>query len=206
MEKSIHVLDLCLNYTKIDKLNTLFIQEDIFIIKSSGWFDDFTNEEIQVFMYKKNLWVLPTLELIEWLKTYITNKTIEICSGLGFIGKELNIVTTDSYINELHKPNIKYPLYVEKLSAHQAILKYDPDTIIGGFVTEKSQIENACFSKFGVNEKDILKKGIKYIMIGNLDAHSSKTICNFKHQEIYLPGLITRYFDQNKNRVYLWNF
>lgn len=54
--------------------------------------------EVRMLLHETGTYVIPTEELLEYLDALIgQDRTIEICAGNGYIGRELDIVMTDSY-------------------------------------------------------------------------------------------------------------
>jgi len=167
----------------------------------------------QAIMYVAGLYVLPTQELIDWLRTKMIGMTIEIGCGTGAIGRGLGIPFTDSklqaepdivawYLSQGQIP-IVYPPDVEKLTADEAISKYNPNTVVGAFITHK--FNGVDGNMFGVVEEKILGAGIQYINIGNEGTHVTKPILNTSHSEYQFDWLITRSVDQKLNRIWIWN-
>ncbi len=171
--------------------------------------------EINYFIYQHGIYVLPTTELIDWLKENIIGSAIEIGAGNGSISRALNIPITDSRMQEREdikliyqmngQPVIKYPADVEKLDADEALEKYKPETVIGAFVTHKYTEAAGNGNMYGVEEENILKAVKRYINIGNLTTHNTKPILKLRHEEIYFDWLITRSVNQSDNRIFIWD-
>ena len=172
-------------------------------------------EHLMLWAWKHTLYTIVTIELISWLKEKIGDKkAIEIGSGSGIIGRELNIPRTDSYMNEFPKvkksyelqrqPIISYPKEVEKLEALEAIRKYNPDIVIGSWISHLGTPYDPKSSPYGVDEEELLKSGCSYIMIGNENTHNKKKILTQKHEKLSPDWLFSRSFSSDANCIYFW--
>lgn len=163
------------------------------------------------FMHQFGIYVLPTLELIEFLRANIVGSAIEIGCGNGAIGRALGIPVTDSklqqepliaaYYKSINAPIISYPADVEKLDAEAAIQKYKPKTVVGAFITHKYNGKNG--NMYGVIEEKIIQSA-KYIHVGNNVTHGDKPILKHPHQSLYFDWLITRSVNQEENRIMIF--
>jgi hypothetical protein len=184
------------------------------VIKPAAFYNDYTQNEIRLFLHHYAIYALPTQELIDWLRDHAIGTTIEIGAGNGAIGRALGIPITDNkmqnwptiraHYEKTGQPIIDYPDDVEELDYKVAITKYKPQTVIGAFITHKWKPGMEQGNMFGPEEEIILKRVKRYIMIGNLVSHEAKPILRVKHQELYFPWLITRGVDQTKNRIFVW--
>ena len=185
-------------------------------IKSFDFWQKRDRNEISYFMYIHGIYVLPTLELIEWLKENIVGNAIEIGAGHGAIARELKIPITDSKMQEDEAVKTLYkimgnqiPIYynddVEKLNAQEAIDKYNPQTVIGCYITHKWQEGMINGNYWGVEEEKLIQRVKRYINIGNLDTHAEKPILKLSHKEFYFNWLITRSANQKKNRIFVFD-
>src|ERR1035437_1149875 len=185
------------------------------IIKSYEFYREVDKNELKYFMLKNGIYVLPTSELIDWLKQNILPNAIEIGAGNGAIGRALGIPTTDSllqtdpiirlYYESMGQPVMDYPSDIEKLDAEQAISKYKPDCVVGAFITHKYKESIGSGNAFGVEEENILSKVQKYINIGNLITHREKPILKLPHVREHFYWLITRSVNQLENRIFIFN-
>lgn len=186
---------------------------------SATEYDNFSHDEIRVFCHKYARYGLPTMELVEFLKEIINGRNaIEIGAGHGDLGCHLNIPMTDSkcqaspqlqlYYSAMGQPTIKYPADVEKLEALDAIKKYQPQVVIGSWVTQwldPNKPATKGGSMYGVKEGELLKLVETYVVIGNLDSHGDKDIIDLPHEEIVLPGIRSRASNPVNNRIFIWN-
>lgn len=208
------------NSTSIERCDLTNLEKKVFdnenklIIKPYSFWKNINGNELRYFMYIHGIYVLPTQELIDWLKQNIIGNAIEIGSGIGAVARNLGIPITDSRMQELPEvklaylaggqPTIKYPSDVEKLDYKLAIFKYQPQTVIGCFITHKYDERIGSGNAYGVEEEFILKNSVKYINVGNKHTHKDKPILKQKHQEYYFDWLITRSVDQKQNTIFVF--
>ncbi len=170
---------------------------------------------------KLGIYGLPTVELIDFLKSEIPdlNKAIEIGAGAGHLGRLLGVTMTDSFIQNDHEvrrvlnfmgsPVVPYGDDVEPLSALEAVDRYQPDVVVASWITQfappgyKSQEEVAA-SPFGVREDILISKVRKYIHIGNEGTHMSKFILKRPHRKIKAPWIVSRATYPAANVIYIW--
>ena len=109
------------------------------------------NASLRVWCICRAIYQLPTVELIEWLKTnFNLNKAIEIGAGNNYLYHHLGIKGTDNYseqipqvklVHEIMKqPSTDPPPEVENSDAIAAIKKYKPETVITSWMTLKTLI------------------------------------------------------------------
>lgn len=174
-------------------------------------------EDIAVWCHKKAIYGLPTQELVSFLRNEIGDKkAIEIGAGHGYLGESLGIIQTDSYLQLKPKikaqykimgqPIINYPSRVREYEATEAIKRFNPDIVIGMWITQRSK--DAAIpqsSPYGINEKSIIKKVDKYIMIGCESQHNMKLIREYPHQVIKADWILSRALDRESNVIYIWD-
>ncbi len=184
------------------------------IVKPAAYYHECDRDELANFLYQHGIYVLPTEELIVWLKNNIIGTAIEIGAGNGAISRTLGIPITDSrmqedpetiaYYRSIGQQTIKYHDDVEKLNAKEAVKKYNPDTVIGGFITHEWRDDLEHGNYYGVNEEELISNVIRYINIGNLKTHANKPILSREHKEYYFDWLITRAAYQKMNRIFVF--
>lgn len=169
---------------------------------------------------KYGVYVFPTAELVEWLKTRIRGRTaVEICAGHGAVGRAVGVPRTDSYIQTTPDMVLYYALHgqtpiappadVERLEAAEAVAKYKPQVVFGCFVTQKYQPgdEDAKIgsSVFGVDEFNVYDKAETYIVVGNLGPHKDKRLFAKPHDRLYFDWIVTRSLQPQNNRIFVWD-
>ena len=205
------VIDSNVDTTELDNL---IVGED-FTIKPASWFKQFTDDQIKLFMLKQAIYVLPTEELLDYLDEEIgDNFTIEIGSGRGFIGRELDIICTDNYCQQLPEVKayynllgqavINYPKHVMRMDANTAVNKLHPHTVIGCFVTHKWRHDTQDGNDYGIQFDKLLRKVKKLILVGNKEIHKNNPIMRWPHEELYFDWLITRAVNPELNRIFVW--
>jgi len=184
-------------------------------VMSIAFYNSISLNARRYFMWKHGIYVLPTQELIDWLRENITGNAIEIGAGVGSIARALEIPITDSrmqerpeikfYYNMSGQPTIAYPNDVEKLNYEEAIIKYKPKTVIGCFITNKYEEKIGSGNALGVQEEYILENVSRYINIGNLETHKHKPILKRNPEGFNFDWLFTRSANQELNRIWVYN-
>ena len=201
-----------LNHGDTKEINSEFMIDGKLQVKPFSFIRKYPMNTIHLFMLEHGIYVLPTTELIDFLKENIIGNAIEIGAGNGAIGRALNIPITDSRLQErpdiiqyykaMKQPIIKYPKDVEKMDGEIAVDKYRPDTVIGAFITHRWNGRNG--NAWGVDERNLLKMVKRYIHIGNLVTHQHSDIIKDKHEEHYFPWIVTRAVHQKENRIFIF--
>lgn len=191
------------------------IRDGLLQVKPFDYFKNIPENDIKLFMVEHGIYVMPTQELIEWLMDNIIGSAIEIGAGVGSIGRALGIPITDNKMQQwpmikmmyemMHQKPIEYPEDVEELDYADAVIKYRPETVIGGFITHKWLPGMDQGNEHGVREEFLLNNTKRYIMIGNRITHAAKPILKRDHLELYFPWLVTRGMDQSQNRIFVWD-
>lgn len=162
------------------------------------------NIALRLWCHKNGIYGIPSKELIEVIKSHLVeNKSIEVGGGCGIFGKELQIPSTDSmiqndplvraYYRALGQPPVEYGKNVINLEASAAIARYSPEVVFGSWVTqyvppEKAEELQGQGSEYGLKESEFLPKIKKYIVYGNDIVHGHKKILNtpeYKVERIY---------------------
>lgn len=196
-----------------------------FLVKPASFYHQTDSIILRIFATVAGIYQFLTTELIDWLRNEIEGfKTIEICAGLGLIGRPLGIVMTDSHIQQTEEfqnklreniPGIrghamtKPPKDVKKYEAFEAVHTFMPRCVVGAFVTQYTTANETTIlgipgSPFGPKEWDIVKRVQKYIMIGHAGVHARKEIFSLPHKEYLFPWLVNRCEDQSLNRIWVW--
>lgn len=210
------VLAIDLNKVKrIDK-DVLMENGKLKLLPASEW-KKFDWQVFRLFCHEQARYGIPTVELIDYLKTLIGDRTaIEIGAGAGDLGHHLGIKMTDSKQQEnkdvartyaaMNQPVIKYPKDVEKIDAYEAVKIYKPQVVIASWITPYAPREMSYGSNpLGVKEDRILELVDTFVIIGNLDSHWDKPIRSYEHKTVHAPWLVSRGQDQNKNVIFIWD-
>lgn len=183
-------------------------------------YETITLNELRLFCFLHARYGLPTTETIMLIQSIIDGRTaIEIGAGHGDFGRCLNIPMTDSRLQEdeqiaafyimAGQPVIHYPPEIEKLDALSAVEKYEPQVVVGSWVTEWINPRQTSpphgGSMYGVKEKEMISKIETYILIGNDSIHGKKKIMRKKHKTIKGDFLKSRSGMPELNRIYIWN-
>jgi hypothetical protein len=175
---------------------------------------------LQAWAGKKGVYTFPTTELIDWIHQRIAGrKAIEICAGMGVIGRALKIITTDSYNQCMPEMKAYYkalgqectdpPADVYQFEANEAVNTLKPKVVVASYATQKYQPGDEGpppigSSVYGVDELEMLPKIQTYIFIGSDMSHGDKRILKFPHETIREPWIVTRGLYQEQNFIKVW--
>lgn len=185
------------------------------ILPASVW-ESFPWPEMRLLLHETGTYVVPTEELVDYLDKLIGEESaIEICAGNGFIGRELGIPVTDSYQQQddfgtsvyyqlAGQPTIKYPKDVIKMEANKAVDRFRPHTVLACYATHKWRYDTMSGNDKGVDFNKLIRKVKRLILVGNTEVHKDNPLMKIPHEEIILPGLITRSAHPETNRIYIW--
>jgi hypothetical protein len=203
----------------VDYLDELLLDGDFLKLLPASEYRKINHEHLRLWAHHNSRYGFPTVELIEWLDGQIDgNFAIELASGKGDLGRHLNIIQTDSYIQTtpqvkalyimMGQPIVEPPESVLEYDALVAVKGIKPDVAIASWLTQLVE-ENECTpetqgSVYGGDEIQIIANVKKYIHIGNEDVHSTKKALALPHQELKFPWLVSRGEDQSKNVIYIW--
>lgn len=194
---------------------TVMDGKEMKILPASVW-ESFSWSEVRLLLHETGTYVVPTEELVDYLDKLIgLEDTIEICAGNGFIGRELGIPVTDSYQQQddagtvmlyqlAGQPCIKYPKDVIKLEANKAVDKFRPHTVLACYATHKWRYDTMSGNDKGVDFQRLLRKVHRLILVGNTEVHKDNPLMALPHEEVVLPGLITRSAHPETNRIFIW--
>lgn len=176
--------------------------------------------DIQMVLHLMGLYTFPTQEVIDWLRNEVDDDpdlypdAIEICAGSGWIGRALEIPITDSKMQaredvkalyaSIKQPTITYPDDVEQLDAVAAITKYQPEYVIGSYVTHKwDRHSRKVGNMYGVDTAWVVNHCRKYYHLGNLNTHKYDPIMARPHKEYSFPWLLSR-GNADLARIFVW--
>lgn len=209
------------NYLNVAKITAKAIADngDLNVLPSE-FYKQFTQEDISTFCTREGYYSLPTEELIEFLKNEIgtEEKVIEIAAGNGVYGRELGIVSTDSYLQKLN-PQVKlayeqtqqtivpYGNDVKPLEAMEAVRKYKPRIIVVAWGTHKfdrkKPLEKG--NQYGIEYEKIMayQSVEKIILIGDLEIHKFNPVHKKATRIIQEDWIVSR-STQNKNAIIIY--
>ena len=208
-----------MNKEDLSELEEVLLKDGQLQIVSYQDLQQFSQSQISQFCVLHGFYVIPTLQLIEFLHSEIDgnyDKTIEIGAGHGAISRELGIRAVDNFMQEqkgikelyetFQQTPVPYGSHVEKIDGNEAIRKYKPSIVIGAYCTHKYNPKEHWRggNALGFNEKLILERVDKYIHIGNKKVHSKKPILKYKYREIKEDWLISRSQHKNENVIWIW--
>jgi hypothetical protein len=174
---------------------------------------------LRLWAHHNSRYGFPTVELIDWLVDEIKDRfAIELAAGKGDLGRCLNIIQTDSYIQTtpqvkslyamMGQPIVEPPESVLEYEALAAVKGLKPDVAIASWLTQLVE-EEECTSDtqgsvYGGDEIQIIAHVKKYIHIGNEEVHGDKKALALPHKKLKFPWLVSRGEDQSKNVIYIW--
>lgn len=190
-------------------------------VHPSATYENIPHMDLRYWAHLRAFYGLPTTELVEWLQETIGGQSaIEVGSGNGVLGRALDIPRTDSIIQRKPEvmfqymvqgqPIISYGSDVERLEAMEAVNKYNPQVVLGMWVTHwidpNKPFPEGGGSMYGLHEDRILDHPSveKYIVIGHKDIHNHKPILGRPHEIIEAPWLWSRARDPEGDRIYVW--
>lgn len=174
--------------------------------------------DLSLWCVRRGFYCLPTLELVEFIRDQIASEeSLEIGSGNGALGRAVGIPMTDSRLQErddvkaiydtLAQALVPYGPDVEKLTALEAIAKYQPRAVLAAWVTHRFDRNRPALmgNMYGVDESRMWsKKFIKrYIFIGHERIHGLKPLLTVRHETHRLPYLYSRALDR-QDVVWVW--
>lgn len=200
----------------LDKL--LLTKERRIKLLSIEFYKELDREYLQIWAHKRARYLIPTIELVNWLKEKIGDrKAIEIGSGNSDLSYYLGIQGTDSciqqddedvraYIALYNQPGTCPREDILKLEALEAIELLKPDVVIGAWITqygnplEQGQGRNL----YGVKENDLINQ-CEYIFLGNKVVHKAKDILSIEHEEYGLEtGIYSRAIRPDGDVIWIW--
>ena len=203
-------------------LDKILMPEGLLIAHPSKVYEDIPYDHLRLWCHTHAIYGLPSVELLDLLRTLFEGVTIEIGGGDGVFGRELHIPSTDSYIQNspemrlyyqaLQQPTVKYGTNVFAMDAVDAAKHFGARTVFGSWVTQKTTDSDpvntaGCFA--GIDEFALSRLVKRYIVFGNKRIHADKKI--FK-----LPGIRvdeyagaymwSRAAAPTENRVWVFDF
>ncbi len=216
---SLHTLPLTIEIANLlVQLDALLLDRPTNRIKlqPATAYDSIARQDLQTWCHYRNRYVLPTVELVDWLKTRINGRrAIEIGAENSDLAYYLGIPAIGSYPG-LHSTAYttvlfpgQIPTRVIMSDAHQidimqAIYELRPEVAIGAWIPDKFTNNFYGYHKYAPNDYQIIQN-TEYIHISSEKLHSKLKIREFPH-EIFKPvGLISREVSSPPDDViYVW--
>jgi len=187
-----------------------------FLILPSSFWRETTLAERAMLALKHGMYVIPTIELVEHLKSLIAGRrAIEIGAGNGVLARAIGIHATDNRMQErpkyrmiyeaLGQKTISYGRDVEELDAREAIDRYRPEVIVAAWVTHRYDPArpNAGGNEIGVDENRIIDRA-SYLFVGNEKVHADKSIWDRPHKVQYHDWLYSRAMNGSSDFIGYW--
>lgn len=175
--------------------------------------------DLSLWCLKRAIYQVPTIELIEFLASFIEPATtaLEIGAGAGHIGRALKIPMTDNKMQEwpqiqaryrlLKQPTISYGPDVETSDALAAVVHHGPQLVLGCWVTEKHLPGQPTGNMYGIDERAMLAMPSvdTYILVGNRHVHGDKSILNdIPFTRYQFDWLYSRSMEKGKNAIWIF--
>ncbi|MNR71505.1 hypothetical protein D3C71_21330 [compost metagenome] len=186
-------------------------------VMPASYYAQTTVDERAVLGLRTAAYVLPTLELVGWLKLAIGMRTaIEIGAGNGLVAESLGITATDSCMQErediallmkaMGQRPVQYGRNIQRYSAEEALKKYKPKVVVACWVTHKfdERRHEAEGNMDGVVEEDVVANCESYIFIGNKHVHRNKSLWKQPHAYFEPPWLYSRAFNGSADFIAVW--
>lgn len=181
-----------------------------------AFWEEFTQMEIAAFCVRQGFYCVPTVELVDWLRSEIGDaKAIEIGAGNGVLADALGIIGTDNKMQtwpeivglyaSLQQPLVPYGERVRPMEAEKAVNALKPQVVIGAWVTHRYRESEHWRggNMYGVREECIIQRA-RYIMIGNSHVHRDKPILELPHRKYEFPWLISRWMNATHDFIAVW--
>lgn len=171
-------------------------------LQPASAYSEIPRNDLQTWMLYRNRYILPTVELVNWLKTKIDGRrAIEICAGSDDLAYHLGIRAIGSYVG-FYASGYAVPLFpgqiptlvvspVPQMDAMQAILELRPEVAIGAWIPDKFADNFGGRSKYAPNEYQIIQN-TEYVHIGCDSIHGRSPLLGFPHETIKVLGLVSR--------------
>lgn len=176
-----------------------------------------TPAERAAFCHFQGAYLLPTVELVEHLRTLIGGRrAIEIGAGNGVLARALGITATDSRQQEREPtrsiyaargwPPVRYGPDVVDCHASRAVRRFRPLVVVGAWITSRPDQTRSGDSgnPAGVDEADVLRHCDTYVLIGNEHTHADKALWDRPHDIEYPSWLYSRAMNGSREFIATW--
>lgn len=199
-------------------LDTLLLDRPTNRIKllPASAYSEITRQDLQAWMRYRNRYVLPTVELVDWLKVKIDGRrVIEIGAGNDDLGYHLAIQAIGSY-PLAYASTYAAPLFPgqiptrvvyyggHQMDSMQAILELRPEVAIGAWILDKFTDNFGNPSKYAPNEYQVIQN-VEYIHIGCESIHGRSPLLGFSHETFKPLGVVSRtIITPSDDVIYVW--
>lgn len=176
----------------------------------------FAQSQISQLCVEEGLYCIPTQELVDFLRAEIGDRTaIEIGSGNGVLAEALGIRATDNKMQEdpaiaqtyqaMGQAPVRYGPFVERLRAEEAVDKYQPQVVVGAWVTHRfdPREEWRGGNVMGIDEAYV-QRGRTYLFVGNEKVHEHKPLLKKTPRSVKAEWLVSRSLSREKNVIWIW--
>ena len=188
----------------LNRLDTVLfdLQANRIKLLPASVYSQIPSQELLIWMQHRQRYCLPTIELINWLKTRIADRpALEIGADHSDLAFYLGIRA----IGDCHASFTSYPTVlspgqiptrvfasdVHRMDAIQAIYEFRPEIVIGAWIPDKFSDNFGSKFKHAPNEYQIVQNA-DYIHIGSEKSHSRSKMLEFPHEALSPPGLVSR--------------
>jgi hypothetical protein len=184
------------------------------IMPASYWAGT-TRVERALFGRNHGVYLLPTIELVDRLTELIGDRTaIEVGAGDGVLAQALGIPATDSmqhakppwrdqYVPARLGPPVPYGPNVIDMDAATAVRVFQPQVVIGCYVTWKDRPGGAG-NEAGVDELDVLAHCDTYVFVGHDHVHRNSALWSQPHTIEYPPYVYSRAVAEGRHFIGVW--
>lgn len=174
---------------------------------------------LQAFCVRTARYALPTVELIAFFRELISGQSaLEICAGMGDIGRHVPMRMTDSAAQTLRSVRAHFehigqaptvpPRDVERIDALSAVAKHRPRIVVGCWVTQLyrdgDKRAGIGSSSRGVDELALIRSVDVYVHVGHDGPHSDKRALALPHETLRPTWLFSRGFEPARNVIHIW--
>ena len=187
---------------------------------SMDFYHQFCPEAWAVACGMKGVYQIITEPLVDFIQHLIKGqKAIEICAGLGALGRSLGIASIDRKLHLDPKARLyfdvqknvlnqlpDYPEDIIEMTANKAFKEYKPEWTIGCWVTQKLQQGSKIGMMYGPVEEEFIERS-NYIHLGSghLDIHLKKRIIKKPHTSVFADWIVDRTSYKSESQMKIWS-
>ena len=186
-------------------------------VMPASFYRNTTPEERAMLGHATGAYVLPTLELVAWLRDRIAGRrAVEIGAGNGVLAEALGITATDSKLQQrpeiaehyrrMGQPTTTYGPNVEHLDSDEAVNTLQPEVVVAAWVTHRydEKRHEAGGNYWGVDESYVLSGCQEYLFVGNTQVHAGKSIWDRPHELLQPDWLFSRAINGTPDFLAIW--